>query len=91
MQIISEKVINNASDNTKLIANFGAGVDHIDLKSAKNKEIIVTNTPGLLAEDTADLVLAMMLALPRRLYEGSKVVAQGKWNGWGPLICWGEE
>ena len=81
---ITEKVIKSASDKTKLIANFGAGIDHIDLKSAKDKEIIVTNTPGLLAEDTADLVLAMMLSLPRRLYEGSKVVAQGKWNGWSP-------
>tara|TARA_E500000178_G_C16972475_1_gene731644 strand:+ start:66 stop:1040 length:975 start_codon:yes stop_codon:yes gene_type:complete len=81
---ITAKVIKSASDKTKLIANFGAGIDHIDLKSAKDKEIIVTNTPGLLAEDTADLVLAMMLSLPRRLYEGSKVVAQGKWNGWSP-------
>jgi glyoxylate reductase len=81
---ISERVINSASEQTKLIANFGAGIDHINLDSAKNREIIVTNTPGLLAEDTADLVLAMMLALPRRLYEGSKVVSQGKWNGWSP-------
>ncbi len=81
---ISEKVINRASHNTKLIANFGAGIDHIDLEMAKKKGIIVTNTPGLLAEDTADLVMAMILSLPRRLYEGSKVVAEGKWNGWSP-------
>ncbi len=81
---ISEKVISSASDKTKLIANFGAGTDHIDLRAAKNKEIIVTNTPGLLAEDTADLVLAMILSLPRRLHEGTKVFAQGKWNGWSP-------
>ncbi len=81
---ISDRVINSASSSTKLIANFGAGIDHIDLESAKTKQIIVTNTPGLLAEDTADLVLALILALPRRLYEGSKVVAEGKWNGWSP-------
>lgn len=81
---ISKAVIESATDKTKLIANFGAGIDHIDLKSAKDKQIIVTNTPGLLAEDTADLVLALMLALPRRLYEGSKEVAQGNWNGWSP-------
>ena len=81
---ISEKVISSASDKTKLIANFGAGTDHIDLRAAKNKEIKVTNTPGLLAEDTADLVLAMILSLPRRLHEGTKVFAQGKWNGWSP-------
>tara|TARA_A100001011_G_C14135091_1_gene767182 strand:- start:6 stop:980 length:975 start_codon:yes stop_codon:yes gene_type:complete len=81
---ISDRIINSASESTKLIANFGAGSDHIDLVSAKDKGIIVTNTPGLLAEDTADLVLALILALPRRLYEGSKVVAQGNWNGWSP-------
>ncbi len=87
---ISNRVIESASDKTKLIANFGAGIDHIDLKSAKKKEIIVTNTPGLLAEDTADLVLALMLALPRRIYEGSKLVAQGNWNGWSPTHMLGK-
>ena len=81
---ISKKVIESSREDTKLIANFGAGIDHIDLKTAKSKDIIVTNTPGLLAEDTADLVLTLMLALPRRIYEGSKIVAQGKWNGWSP-------
>ena len=81
---ISKKVISHSDNFTKLIANFGAGTDHIALNSAKKKEIIVTNTPGLLSEDTADLVLALILALPRRLYEGSKVVAEGKWNGWSP-------
>jgi|TARA_B100002019_G_scaffold257366_1_gene241369 glyoxylate reductase len=81
---ISKKIIESSSEKTKLIANFGAGIDHIDLKTAKNRDIIVTNTPGLLAEDTADLVLTLMLALPRRIYEGSKIVVQGKWNGWSP-------
>lgn len=81
---ISEKVINNAGENTKLIANFGAGIDHINLEVCQKKGLIVTNTPGLLAEDTADLVMSMVLALPRRLYEGSKIVLDGKWNGWSP-------
>ena len=67
---ISKKVINHSDNLTKLIANFGAGTDHIALNSAKKNEIIVTNTPGLLSEDTAALVLALILALPRRLYEG---------------------
>tara|TARA_B100000963_G_scaffold361775_1_gene399444 strand:- start:4026 stop:5000 length:975 start_codon:yes stop_codon:yes gene_type:complete len=81
---ISQKVIENASKTTKLIANFGAGTDHIDLEAAQKKNILVTNTPGLLAEDTADLVMSLLLALPRRLYEGSKIVVEGKWNGWSP-------
>ena len=81
---LSKKVLESSSLNTKLIANFGAGIDHIDLEAAKNKGLIVTNTPGLLAEDTADLVMSLLLALPRRLYEGSKVVLEGKWNGWSP-------
>ena len=81
---ISEQVISGSGNSTKLIANFGAGTDHIALNSAKKKDIIVTNTPGLLSEDTADLVLALILTLPRRLYEGSKAVAEGKWNGWSP-------
>ena len=86
---ISNKVI-ECNNMVKLIANFGAGTDHIDLESAKNKQIIVTNTPGLLAEDTADLVMALILALPRRLYEGSKVVAEGNWNGWSPTKLLGK-
>ncbi len=81
---ISEKVINKVGDNTKLIANFGAGIDHIDLEACRKKGLIITNTPGLLAEDTADLVMSLVLALPRRLYEGSKIVSNGKWNGWSP-------
>ena len=87
---ITKKVIDSASENTSLIANFGAGTDHIDLVSAKKKKIIVTNTPGLLAEDTADLIMALLLALPRRLYEGSKLLAKGNWNGWSPTNMLGK-
>ena len=87
---ISAKVLANSGDNLKLIANFGAGTDHINLEAAKNKNIIVTNSPGLLANDTADLIMSLLLALPRRLYEGSKLVAEGNWNGWSPTKMLGK-
>tara|TARA_B100001248_G_scaffold259487_1_gene245616 strand:+ start:3990 stop:4964 length:975 start_codon:yes stop_codon:yes gene_type:complete len=87
---ISEKVLADSGDNLKLIANFGAGTDHINLEAAKNKNIIVTNSPGLLANDTADLIMSLLLALPRRLYEGSKLVAEGNWNGWSPTKMLGK-
>ena len=87
---ISSKVIGGANENLSLIANFGAGTDHIDLEEAKSKNIIVTNTPGLLADDTADLIMSLLLALPRRLYEGSKLVAEGNWNGWSPTKMLGK-
>ncbi len=87
---ISKKVLNASSENLKLIANFGAGIDHIDLETAKSKNIIVTNSPGLLADDTADLIMSLLLALPRRLYEGSKLVAEGNWNGWSPTKMLGK-
>lgn len=87
---ISAKVLADSGDNLKLIANFGAGTDHINLEAAKNKNIIVTNSPGLLANDTADLIMSLLLALPRRLYEGSKLVAEGNWNGWSPTKMLGK-
>ena len=86
---ISKKIIDRAGTQLKLLANFGAGIDHIDLDAAKYKDLIVTNTPGYLAEDTADLVMALILALPRRLYEGSRVVEEGLWNGWSPTSLLG--
>ena len=86
---ISKRVIQNAGLQLRLIANFGAGVDHIDIEEAKEKNLIVTNTPGYLANDTADLVMSLLLALPRRLYEGSRVVANGNWNGWSPTSLLG--
>ena len=87
---ITSKVIKASSEDLKLIANFGTGIDHIDLDAAGKKNIIVTNTPGLLADDTADLVMSLLLALPRRLYEGSKLVAAGNWNGWSPTEMLGK-
>ena len=81
---IDEEVINNSGEQLKLIASFGTGVDHIDLKSAKSRSILVTNTPGVLTEDTADVVLSLILAVPRRIVEGDKKTRQGNWAGWSP-------
>jgi glyoxylate reductase len=81
---IDEELINSSGENLKLIASFGTGVDHIDLKAAKKKGIIVTNTPGVLTEDTADVVMSLILAVPRRIVEGDKKTRDGNWNGWSP-------
>ena len=81
---IDGDLIAGAGDRLKLIANFGAGVNHIDLKAARARGIVVTNTPGVLTEDTADMVLALILAVPRRLAEGEKLVRSGQWKGWSP-------
>ena len=81
---IDAEVIAAAGDQLKLIASFGTGVDHIDLAAAKARGITVTNTPGVLTEDTADVAMALMLAVPRRIAEGDKVTRSGDWTGWAP-------
>ncbi|RME64751.1 MAG: D-glycerate dehydrogenase [Alphaproteobacteria bacterium] len=81
---IDARVLAHAGPDFKLIANFGAGVDHIDLASARQRRITVTNTPGVLAEDTADMTMALMLAAPRRLVEGVDMLRRGEWKGWSP-------
>ena len=81
---LDAELIAGAGDRLKLIANYGAGVNHIDLAAARARGIIVTNTPGVLTEDTADLVMALILAVPRRLAEGEKLVRSGQWTGWSP-------
>jgi glyoxylate reductase len=81
---IDAGLIAGAGDRLKLIANFGTGVDHIDLAAARKRGITVTNTPGVLTDDTADLVMALILSVPRRLSEGEKLVRAGKWAGWTP-------
>ena len=80
---IESAFLSQAGAKLKLIASFGTGVDHIDLKSARERGITVTNTPEVLTEDTADMTMAMMLALPRRLSEGERLVRAGAWKGWG--------
>jgi glyoxylate reductase len=72
-----------------LIASYGAGVDHIDLKTARARGITVTNTPGVLTEDTADMTMALILAVPRRLVEGERLIASGAWTGWSPTALLG--
>ena len=81
---INAEVIAAAGHQLKLIASFGTGVDHIDLAAAKARGITVTNTPGVLTEDTADVAMALMLAVPRRIAEGDKVARSGDWTGWAP-------
>ena len=81
---IDAAVIAAAGDQLKLIASFGTGVDHIDLAAAKARGITVTNTPGVLTEDTADVAMALMLAVPRRIAEGNQVARSGEWTGWSP-------
>ena len=81
---IDAELIAEAGERLKLIANFGAGVNHIDLKAARARGIIVTNTPGVLTEDTADMTMALIVSVPRRLAEGEKLVRSGEWKGWTP-------
>ena len=83
---IDAPVLKEAGPNLKLIANFGNGVDNIDVAAAVQRGITVTNTPGVLTEDTADMTMALILAVPRRLAEGANVLSGGDkdWPGWSP-------
>jgi glyoxylate reductase len=82
--MIDAPLIEAAGPGLKLIANFGVGVDHIDIAAARARGITVTNTPGVLTDDTADMVMALILAVPRRIAEGEKLVRSGSWAGWSP-------
>jgi len=86
---IDAGLIAGAGDQLKLIANFGNGIDHIDLKAARARNIIVTNTPGVLTEDTADMTMALVLAAPRRLVDGERLIRSGGWRGWAPTAMLG--
>jgi glyoxylate reductase len=81
---IDSKVLVRAGPNLKLIANFGNGVDHIDIATALERGITVTNTPGVLTEDTADMTMALILAVPRRLVEGAEELKAEHFRGWSP-------
>jgi glyoxylate reductase len=83
---IDRSVLSQAGPQLKLIAQFGTGVDNIDLETARNRSILVTNTPGVLTEDTADMTMALILAVPRRLAEGAYLLKSGDshWHGWSP-------
>jgi glyoxylate reductase len=82
---IDAALIAVAGSRLKLIANFGNGVDNIDVKAATARGITVTNTPGVLTEDTADMTMALILGLPRRLVEGVKILEQDRFRGWSPM------
>ena len=81
---IDSSLISQAGKKMRLIANYGTGVDNIDLAAARRKGITVTNTPDVLTEDTADMTMALILAVPRRLAEGERVMRSGNWQGWSP-------
>ena len=82
--VIDAEIIGHAGPNLKLLANFGVGVNHIDLDAARAKGIAVTNTPDVLTEDTADLAMALILMAARRLGEGERMLLGGGWTGWAP-------
>jgi glyoxylate reductase len=81
---IDKHILEKAGPHLKLIANFGNGVDHIDVEAALARGITVTNTPGVLTDDTADMTLALIMAVSRRIIEGAEAVKQGSWSGWSP-------
>jgi glyoxylate reductase len=81
---IDAEVLAAAGENLKMIANFGAGVDHIDVAAAVGRGLVVTNTPGVLTEDTADMTMALILAVSRRIVEGAELVQRGDFHGWTP-------
>src|SRR5215813_11650318 len=86
---IDKGVLAQAGPKLRLIASFGTGVDHIDLATARERGITVTNTPGVLTEDTADMTMALILAVSRRLSEGERLIRTGQWKGWGPTSMLG--
>ncbi len=81
---IDAVLIEQAGSQLKLIANFGNGVDNIDVAAASKRGITVTNTPGVLTQDTADMTMALILAVARRIVEGAEVIPHGHWGGWSP-------
>ncbi|MEX1234781.1 MAG: D-glycerate dehydrogenase [Roseovarius sp.] len=86
---IDAGLIGQAGDRLKLIANYGAGVDHIDVATARQRGILVSNTPGVSADDTADMAMALILASLRRIPEGLAMMQSGEWAGWSPTALMG--
>lgn len=86
---IDAEMLEAAGDRLGLIANFGAGTEHIDLAAARARKVMVTNTPGVFTDDTADLTMMLILSVPRRLGEGSRLVRDGLWTGWAPTAMLG--
>jgi len=86
---IDSALIAQAGDRLKLIANYGAGIDHIDVATARQRGILVSNTPGVLTDDTADMAMALILAVTRRIPEGLALMQSGEWTGWAPTALLG--
>lgn len=86
---IDAAMLAEAGPQLGLIANFGAGTEHIDLAAARARKIIVTNTPGVFTDDTADMTIALIISVARRLNHGGRVLRAGKWEGWAPSTMLG--
>ena len=86
---IDGRILAQSGEALRLIAQFGAGVDNIDVQTAVQRGITVTNTPGVLTDDTADVTMALILAVPRRLHEGIEMMSSGKFDGWAPTWMMG--
>ncbi|WP_299296114.1 D-glycerate dehydrogenase [uncultured Tateyamaria sp.] len=86
---VDASMIGQAGDRLKLIANYGAGVDNIDVSTARQRGILVSNTPGVLTDDTADMTMGLILAVTRRLPEGLAAMQAGNWDGWAPTAFLG--
>jgi glyoxylate reductase len=86
---IDAALLGQAGEQLKLIANYGAGVDHIDVTTARQRGILVSNTPGVLTDDTADMTMALILAVTRRMSEGMAQMQSGDWKGWAPTALLG--
>ncbi|MEM6897423.1 MAG: D-glycerate dehydrogenase [Pseudomonadota bacterium] len=86
---IDAGILGQAGDKLKLIASYGAGVDHIDVATARQRGILVSNTPGVVTDDTADMAMALMLAVTRRIPEGLSMMQAGAWRGWSPTAMLG--
>ncbi len=82
---IDASMLAQAGERLKLIANYGAGIDHVDVQSARQRGVLVSNTPGVVTEDTADMTLALMLAVTRKIPEGLAEMQAGDWRGWSPM------
>lgn len=86
---IDAGLLAQAGENLKLIASFGAGVDHVDVATARQRGILVSNTPGVVTEDTADMTMALILSITRRIPEGLALMQKGEWQGWSPTALLG--
>lgn len=94
LSLLTDKIdaeLMDGASRLKVISNYAVGFDNIDIQAATKRGIIVTNTPGVLTETTADFTFAMMMAAARRLVEGDKIVRAGKWKTWGPMILLGQD